>query len=196
MKQQKQIAVLIVLAIIGVAVWYWNTRQNPAAAGASSITAGYTPINVENPAIRWWKLERVRKTEYKGSGKDPFSLVAPAPPPVVPQPGDKNYVAPVPAPPPPLELPVKFFGYGTVPNGTARRAFLTDGDEVYVVAEGDTLLAHFRILKIGNVTLDFEEISSGRQGKATLEDAGAGLGPGTGLGAGPAPGPAPGIGPG
>jgi hypothetical protein len=89
-------------------------------------------------------------------------------------------------------LPVKFFGYGTVPNGTARRAFLTDGDEVYVVAEGDTLLARFRILKIGNATIDFEEISSGRQGRANLEDPGTAVGSGAGIG----PGTAPGIGPG
>ena len=67
---------------------------------------------------------------------------------------------------------MKFFGYGTVPNGTARRAFLTDGEEVYIVAEGDTLLGRYRIVKIGNATIEFEEISSGREGKANMEDAG------------------------
>ena len=49
---------------------------------------------------------------------------------------------------------------------------LTDGDEVYIVAEGDTFLSRYRILKIGNATIEFEEVSSGRQGKANLEDAG------------------------
>src|SRR5256885_9729290 len=34
----------------------------------------------------------------------------------------------------------KFFGFGTVPYGSARRAFFTDGEEVYVVAEGELLL--------------------------------------------------------
>lgn len=174
MKQQKEIAVLIALIIVGAAIWYWNSRQNPIAAGASSITAGYSPMNVENPAIRRWKVDKVRKTEYKGTGKDPFSLVPPPPPVQKPlQEGDKGYVRPTPPPPPPLELPanMKFYGYGTVPNGTARRAFLSDGDEVYVLAEGDTLLGRFRILKIGNATLDFEEISSGRQGHTNLEEA-------------------------
>jgi hypothetical protein len=66
----------------------------------------------------------------------------------------------------------KFFGFGTVPNGSPRRAFLSDGEEVYVVAEGETFLGRFRILKIGNATIDFEEISSGRQGRANMEDAG------------------------
>ncbi len=67
---------------------------------------------------------------------------------------------------------MKFYGYGTVPNGTARRAFLTDGDEVYIVAEGDLFLGRYRILKIGNAVIEFEEVSSGRQGRATMEDAG------------------------
>lgn len=178
MRQQKQIALLVALVVLGGAVWFWNARQNAAPLGAGSIAAGYAPINVENPAIRWWKLDKVRKTEYKGTGRDPFNALAPPPPaPKVPQPGDRDYVQPVPPPPPPLELPpnMKFYGYGTVPNGTARRAFLSDGDEVYVLAEGDTLLGRLRILKIGNATIEFEEISSGRQGRANLEE----LGPAT-----------------
>ena len=67
---------------------------------------------------------------------------------------------------------MKFYGYGTVPDGSARRAFLSDGEEVYIVAEGDTFLGRFRILKIGNATIEFEEVSSGRQGKSNLEEAG------------------------
>jgi hypothetical protein len=91
------------------------------------------------------------------------------------QPGQTGYVPPPPPPPPPdptLPPNVKFFGYGSIPNGTARRAFLTDGDEVYIVSEGDILLGRFRIVKIGNATIEFEETSSGRQGRAALEDAG------------------------
>jgi len=154
-------------------VWFWNSHQNPTAAGAGSIAAGYTPMTVENPAIQSWKIAKVQKTEYKSGGRNPFSAVAPPPPePKVPGPGDKGFVPTPPPPPPPPELPAKFYGYGTVPNGTARRAFLTDGDEVYIVAEGDTFLSRYRILKIGNATIEFEEISSGRQGKANLEDAG------------------------
>ena len=67
---------------------------------------------------------------------------------------------------------MKFFGYGTIPNGTARRAVLSDGDEVYIVAEGDIFLGRYRILKIGNATIEFEETATGRQGKANIEDIG------------------------
>ena len=172
MKENNQIIALVGLVVVAAMVWFWNTHQSPTSPGTGSI-ATYTPMTVENPAIQTWKIEKVHKTEYKSGGRNPFSAVAPPPPqPKVPQPGDQDFVAPTPPPPPPPELPAKFYGYGTVPNGTARRAFLTDGDEVYIVAEGDTFLSRYRILKIGNATIEFEEVSSGRQGKANLEDAG------------------------
>ena len=172
MKEKNQVIALVGLVVVAAMVWFWNTHQSPTSPGTGSI-ATYTPMTVENPAIQTWKIAKVQKTEYKSGGRNPFSAVAPPPPqPKVPQPGDKDFVAPTPPPPPPPELPAKFYGYGTVPNGTARRAFLTDGDEVYIVAEGDTFLSRYRILKIGNATIEFEEVSSGRQGKANLEDAG------------------------
>ncbi len=65
---------------------------------------------------------------------------------------------------------LKYFGYGTVPKGTARRAFFTDGDDVYIVTEGDTLLGRYRILKVGNANLEFQEISSGLHGTTPLEE--------------------------
>lgn len=175
MKQQKQIIALLILVVAAIGVWFWNSRQTPAPAGARLITVGYSPMTGEIPPLQGWKIDRVRKTEYKSSGRNPFSAVPPPPPtPTVPQPGDANYHPAAPLPPPPPELPpnMKFYGYGTVPNGSPRRAFLTDGDEVYIVAEGEVFLGRYRILKIGNATIEFEELSSGRQGKANLEDAG------------------------
>jgi hypothetical protein len=67
---------------------------------------------------------------------------------------------------------VKFFGYGAAPVGKARLAFFTDGDEVYIVSEGEILMGRYRILKIGNASLEFEEISTGRRGSAALEEQG------------------------
>jgi len=175
MKQQKQLIALAVLVVLAAVIWVWNSQQSPRAASASAVVSTYPAMNVDNPAIQWPKIARVQKTEYKPIGRNPFSDVAPPPPaPKIPQPGEKDYIPPPPPTPQPLELPpnMKFFGYGTIPNGTARRAFLTDGDEVYIVAEGDTFLGRFRILKIGNATIEFEEASTGRRGTANIEDAG------------------------
>ena len=128
---------------------------------------------VENPALQREKQEASRKTEYKGGGRDLFSAIAP-PPVVVAQKEERRApqgpVALPPPPPPSLPGNVKFFGYGTVPNGTAKRAFLSDGDQIFIVAEGDTLLGKYRVVKIGNANLDFEEIASGRRGSAALSE--------------------------
>ena len=59
-----------------------------------------------------------------------------------------------------------------MPNDSARRAFLEDGDEVYIVNEGDTLMGRYKILKINNASLEFEEVGSGRRGQKMLEDQG------------------------
>jgi hypothetical protein len=81
----------------------------------------------------------------------------------------------IPPPPPPptrafLPPNLKYFGYGTVPNGTPRRAFFTDGEDEFIVSEGDTLLGRYRILKIGNSNVEFLEISSGLPGTTPLEE--------------------------
>ena len=60
-----------------------------------------------------------------------------------------------------------------MPAGSARRAFFTDGEDVYIVSEGEVLLNRFRILKVNNTNLDYEEISSGLRGTANLEEQGA-----------------------
>jgi len=83
-----------------------------------------------------------------------------------------NAVAPPPPPPPPppARLPLKYFGYGTLESGPGRRAFLTDGDAVYIVAEGDTVLGRFRVIRITHSSLEFEELVTSRHGVTVLEE--------------------------
>ncbi len=174
MKQKNEIIVLIVLVVIAAMVFGWQYWPSGGAKAASAaLFQSYQALNFPNPEIQWKRIDDRRKTEYKATGVNLFSINLP-PPPVapVPKPGDKGYVEPPPPPPPPLELPGKFFGYGTVPNGTPRRAFLVDGDEVYIVSEGDTFLGRYRVIKINNTSLEFEEISSGRRGQKVMEDQG------------------------
>jgi hypothetical protein len=167
---------ILLASLIAVAalVWYLERRSESVAVNASqSGDLNYRPLAVENPALQREKQEASRKTEYKGGGRDLFSAMAP-PPVVVAQKEERHGPqGPIPLPPPPPpSLPgnVKFFGYGTVPNGTAKRAFLSDGDQIFIVAEGDTLLGKYRVVKIGNANLDFEEIASGRRGSAALSE--------------------------
>jgi hypothetical protein len=187
MKQKRQLAALLALLVIAGGVWLWYFRKNQPVAPAETgtVAQNYRLLAVDNPHIRIEEIERARKTEYKSTGRNIFSALALPSPATHPRSGDPLLVAwnspcgvPVgPCPPPPPEPPklppnIKFFGFGIVPNGTSRRAFFhdTNGDDVYVVAEGQVLLNRFRILKIGNSNVEFEELSSGRKGTAPLEE--------------------------
>jgi hypothetical protein len=175
MKQGTKIGMLAVLIIVAAAVFYFDIK-GPSFTGRdreSIFTAkAYPPLPVENPELQRWKLEASRRTEYKSSGRDLFSETLPPPPApkIVPKPVDPPPIVETEPPPPTLPANMKFFGHGTVPNGTAKRAFLTDGEEVWIVGEGDTLLGRFRILRIGNASLEFEELGSGRRNSAPLDE--------------------------
>ena len=178
MKQQKKLVALVVLLLIAGNIWYWFIfrQKTLAPTGAVAVTQNYRLLSVENPAPHTDRREAARKSEYKSNGRNPFSPIAPQPPQTPDQVAKKKeFSGPQVEPPPPaLTIPANmhFFGYGTVPNGTARRAFFTDGEDVYIVSEGEVLLNRFRILKVNNASLDFEEVSSGRHGTANLEEQG------------------------
>lgn len=176
MKQKKQLVVLVVLLLIAGFIWfvYFEHDKPIVTADAIPTPQDYHPIGVDNPQLHNDAVAKARKTEYKSAGRNIFSRQLPPPqhkedkkqPPPVPNvPQVPVVVTPTVSP-----LPVKFFGYGTVPNSMSRRAFFTDGEEVFIVGEGELLLNRFRILRIGNANLEYEEISSGLRGTANLEE--------------------------
>jgi hypothetical protein len=174
MSQKAKAAVLFVLLLVAAGVYrYADSDANVGPTTGLDITRNYKPLAVENPELQHWKLDASRKTEYHGTGRDLFSETLPPPPPKpkprLPDPVPQPVVDPTP-PPPTLPANMKYYGYGVVPNGTAKRGFLTDGESVYIVGEGDTLLGRFRILHIGNASLDFEEISTQRRNSAPLDE--------------------------
>lgn len=178
MKQKHQIVVLVVLVVGAVLIWGFELRKPTSTTATASFIQDYKVLAVENPQIRWQELERAQKTEYKSNGRNPFSIIAPPSPEEVARANDEKThpSAPVipPPPPPPTRaaLPpnLKYFGYGTVPNGTPRRAFVTDGEDTYIVTEGETLLGRYRILKVGNTNLEVQEISTGLPGTMPLDE--------------------------
>jgi hypothetical protein len=178
MKQKREVVILAVLIAIAGIVWYFERTQPALGPGTVALAENPQLLSVENPQLHHENLNRARQTEYKSAGRNIFSTVAPPPSrPQMPHVTQTHEASgpkqppPLP-PPPPLTLPAKFFGYGTVPNNSIRRAFLLapDGEDVYIVPEGEVLLNRFRILKVGNASLEFEELSSGRRGTAPLEE--------------------------
>jgi hypothetical protein len=177
MSQRKQLVVLAVLVVVAGSIWYWFffREKTPASTSAVAVAENIPLIEVQNPELHKDRVDRARKTEYKSNGRNIFSSIPPPPQEGLhPIPKSNTPVVPViPEAPKVSPLTVKFFGYGTVPAGSARRAFFTNGEDVYIVSEGEVLLNRFRILKVNNTNLDYEEISSGLRGTANLEEQGA-----------------------
>jgi hypothetical protein len=173
-KSKMEVGTLIGLLFLAAFVWYSFMRSKTRADGFRAAVADYKPMAVENPQIHWDRLAEAQETEYKTSGRDIFSHAMPIPEPLpfhTPQVTQaEDAPPPPPPPPPPPKLPLKFFGYGTVEDASGRRAFLSDAETVYVVAEGDTVLNHYRIVRISRSNMEFEEIATGRHGSAALED--------------------------
>lgn len=187
MKKKLEVMALGILVIAAVLVWLgaWKVRSgdDPPITVLSNLPA----FAVENPQVRWDELQRAQETEYKNNGRNPFSTIAA---PVVStqasngmgkteKPFERQgppWVQP-PAPRTHADWPanLKYFGYGAVPKGSPRRAFIRDmeNENIYIVPEGETLLGRYRIVKVGNANLEFQEISSGLPGTTNLEEAAA-----------------------
>ena len=178
MTENKKGLILVALLAVAGGVWYADTQGTTIIGPGRSLEGPYRPIQMDSLALRADKLERSRRTEYKPSGRDLFTET-----PLVAannnsqQKIEPHYDKQGPDPLPPPEAPklpanVKFFGYGTVPNGTSKRAFLTTGEEggVIIVSEGDVLLGKYRVTRIGKANLEFEDVATGLPGTAPLEE--------------------------
>lgn len=179
MKQKNQLILFLALVAVAAAVWYSHlSSRGPALTAAASESGGEAMMAVDNPQLHWWKIEAARKTVYEMSRRNIFSAAAAPVPqarrklgPALPPTGPAVPQMPV-TPPAPVAapLPVKFFGYASAAARGPQRAFLTDGEQVFVISEGEILLGRFRILRIGINHLEYEEVSTGLRGMALLEE--------------------------
>lgn len=169
MSRKTQTYLLIGLVVVLALVFFWQRKATPALVGVTAADSPYVPLKVEEPTLRVDLLTRAHNLEYSGTHRNIFSNAPPPPP----RPKGGNAGGPagpsVPPGPPPVVVPVTFFGYATNPRTGKRQAFFTNGDDVYVIAEGATLLNQFRLLKIGNSTADLEQISDGRRTTVNME---------------------------
>jgi hypothetical protein len=169
MSQRVQIYVLsAVVAILAFVVYttYFSHSDVPGLPGVTAADTKFVPLDVQEPQLRLDLLARIQKSEYAGSHRNVFIAAPPPPPKPVGDQATARFVGPrVPPPlppPPPVQVPGEFFGYASTP-GTARRiAFFKNGDDVLLIAEGDLFLGNFRLVHIGDDSVDVQEVSSGR----------------------------------
>lgn len=164
----------ILLVTLGF-VLYSTLRPGTVSVRVSGVEGPFTPVNVDNPALRLDILQRFLNLEYGGSRRNIFSAAPPAPPPAPANPAPDTALQPsLPSGPPPLRIDAKFFGYASDAYGNHRRAFFatTNNEDIFIAGEGDTLMGRFRVVKLTNTTADVEEVSSGRRVTLPLEEPG------------------------
>jgi hypothetical protein len=175
MSRQTQMIVLGLLfaVLLGTVYFYYNGSATVASKPVA-VDQRFTPLDVDNPALRTDILKRFLTLEYKGVHRSIFSASMPRPPAPPPSKAPVN-TAPSPPPgPPPLTVDAKYFGYVSDMGGSHRRAFFAsnNNEDVFIAAEGDTLMGRFRVVRITNTTADVEEVSSGRRATLILEEPG------------------------
>jgi hypothetical protein len=109
-----------------------------------------------DPRLHLDLLKSSEQTTYGGSGRNIFRAeaeIADIPTPVTPP-----YVPPgPPKPPPPPPINLRFFGFASR-QGEAKRVFLAEGEDVFVAREGDIVNRRYKVLKIGNNSVEIQDV--------------------------------------
>lgn len=181
-RQRGQRAVLIVLLALLAFVTVWQlwpeSPAAPAAAPARAPSRAAGRATAPTPAsdqVVEVQVAALRETPpaIRSSGRNPFRFqprLPPPPPPAPPRP--EQPVAPVntgPPPPPPITL--KFIGVVTGQAATGKVAVLSDGKFVYYGREGDIIEGRYRLVRIGEESVQMEHVDG--RGRQTIRLSGA-----------------------
>jgi hypothetical protein len=145
----------------------------PAPGGAAGGRRGAANASAKGGPVEEVALAKLQQPwpEPTTSRRNPFTMTAEPPPPPPPGPPPKP-VDPVaeqvptgPPPPPPIPpITLKFIGTVTGPSNVGKIAALTDGKFVYKGKEGQVVEGRYRIVKIGEESIQIEYANgTGRQ---------------------------------
>lgn len=181
--RRQRLALGVLLAVLAVAVWWQlspvqppaSARSGAAARPSASASRVASPEEILSTGVGLDRLARVPPSPGDG-GRDPFAVgrsgvggsggpggaaggggaVSPVPVVPMPPPGPTG-----PAPPPPIAL--KFIGILSRTD-VGRLAILSDGRNVYYGRAGDVVDGRWRIVQIGEESLQIEYVDGrGRQ---------------------------------
>lgn len=128
-----------------------------------------------DPTLRLDLLERLQNSDEIPTGRSLFDL-GPTPaqaaamaanlhgPTIVPKNVPQSIAPAVPSGPPPLNIPLKFYGYAK-PTDTREnsRGFFMDGDNVLIASEGDVLKQKYKVVELTAKTARLEDIQLRQQ---------------------------------
>jgi hypothetical protein len=175
-ENRNQVIALAILGAVGVAIlayefWPSSSTAAPATAQATATAAkpgtrrtssGKLVPVVEprlDPTLDLNLLSQSEEIKYAGNGRNIF--VAGSVPIETPKRNgsdqhDASLRQPPPIqPPPPITL--KFFGFANRP-GETKKVFLSQGEDVFIAAEGDIVDRRYRVLHISPTAVDVEDV--------------------------------------
>ena len=141
----------------------------PAPGGKAAEKIATTSGQLD-PTLHMEAMQVTESLVYSGSGRNIFAAgPPPAPPvqkvvaPIAPPRPNLPVIAQGPPPPPPTCPPVcapinlKFFGTSTSASGV-RRAFLLQGDDVFLAAAGDVVQRRYRVVSVAANSIVIEDM--------------------------------------
>lgn len=170
----KKLRIWVLTGLLGVLALtvYWGFFRSPEFSSVFTFRPErFERLRVEDPALPLENLDKIRKREYTGTGRDIFSTVLPPPqraPEEIEREARPDRFA-GPAPEPELRIPFRYYGYADDPGGRPRRGFFTDGEEIWIAREGDTMLMRFRVVRLGDDSAVVEESATGRRATIPME---------------------------
>ena len=176
-ENRKQVIALTVLGVIAVAIlayefWPSSTATAPAATQTASTAARpgvrrsssgkMVPVAEPrlDPTLDLKLLSQSEEIKYAGNGRNIF-VAGSVPIEKLKGNGttdkqDAGLRQPPPIqPPPPITL--KFFGFANRP-GETKKVFLSQGEDVFIAAEGDIVDRRYRVLHISPTAVDVEDV--------------------------------------
>ncbi len=138
------------------------TAPTLPSASASKRGKGSAQPSLD-PRLPLSLLAQSEKLEYKGAGRNIFDresmpqIPKPAASAIKPPPPPSQQTVYTPPPPPPINL--KFFGFANS-AGEPKQIFLSQGEEVWVAKEGDTVNRRYKVLHINPNSVEIEDVLS------------------------------------
>jgi len=174
-ENRKQVIALAVLAVIAVAImgyefWPWSSTAAPTT-GQTTATAAkpgmrrsasgkMVPVGEPrlDPTLDLKLLSQSEEIKYAGNGRNIF--VVGSVPIEKPKANGTDKQAGLRLPPPiqpPPPITLKFFGFANRP-GETKKVFLSQGEDVFIAAEGDIVDRRYRVLHISPTAVDVEDV--------------------------------------
>ena len=181
------VAIALMAIAVFMIVRMWSGRGQPAAAanpapvqpevaaapaptrGHRVVRGGHVPVRnapggsavTLDPRLRLDLLKLSEETEYKGAGRNIFRAEAEIPKPVESAIKKAETLLPPPptGPPPPPPINLKFVGFASG-TGEPTRVFLTQGDDIFVAAEGEIVNRRYKVMRINANSVEIEDVLS------------------------------------